>query len=85
MAREKSKDPKARLGDTVFAIVHLVLIVALVVFAFVDLFQAHVVRFAVLMTALVLYYFLVLHKAVLNEIRRKRSAVTSSPAKNAKR
>jgi hypothetical protein len=85
MDLEKSSEPKAKLGDTIFAIVHLLLIVALVVFAFVDLFQGNVVRFAVLMTGLVLYYFLVLHKGVLKEIRRKRSAGTSSRAKNAKR
>jgi len=55
------------------------------VFAFVDLFQGNVVRFAVLMTGLFLYYFLVLHKGVLKEIRRKRSAGTPSRPKNAKR
>ncbi len=58
--------------DWIFAFVHLFLLVGVLIYAFVSLFQGNVVRFALLLALLTLYYFLVLHKAVKKEIARKR-------------
>jgi hypothetical protein len=63
---------RSKLGDTLFAIVHLLALVGLVIYALVALIQGNALRFAVLMGGLALYYILVLHKPVRREIDRKR-------------
>ena len=60
------------MADTIFAIVHLVLLLGIVGYALVSLFQGNTTRFSLLAGCLILYYFLVLHKAVKKEIARKR-------------
>jgi len=63
---------RSKLGDALFAIVHLLALTGLVVYALVALVQGNVLRFAVLMGGLAVYYILVLHKPVRREIDRKR-------------
>jgi len=65
-------DQGSILGDTVFAIAHVLLIIAVFVYGVAALFRGNVLRFIVVTAGLVIYYFLVLHKAVLKEIDRKR-------------
>jgi hypothetical protein len=65
---------KSALGDYIFAFFHIFLLLLVLGYAVVGLFQRNVLRFAVIMAGLAIYYFLVLHKAVLKEIERKRQA-----------
>lgn len=58
--------------DWIFAFFHLFLLLGIAVYAFYSLFMGNVLRFAILIALLALYYFLVLHKAVKKEIERKR-------------
>jgi len=60
------------MGDLAFAIFHLLLLLGAVVLAFYYLIQGNSLRFALMAAGLILYYFLVLHKAVKKEIERKR-------------
>jgi len=66
------KAERSKLGDTLFAIIHLLALAGLVIYALVALVQGNSLRFAVLMGGLALYYVLVLHKPVRREIDRKR-------------
>jgi hypothetical protein len=75
--------PPSKLGDSIFAVFHLLLLAAIVVYAFIGLFQGNTLRFAVILAGLVLYYFLVLHKPVMKEITRKRELKSLSPSKRA--
>jgi len=61
------------VSDWIFAFVHLFLLLAVVIYAIVSLFQGNTLRFEVIVLLLAGYYFLVLHKAVKKEISRKRS------------
>jgi hypothetical protein len=70
--------PRSKLGDTLFAIVHVLALIAVFVYGVVALLQKNTGRFAVVLGGLVLYYFLVLHKAVRKEIERKRKLRDSS-------
>ena len=76
--KSSSSEKRSRLGDTLFAFFHLFLLIAIIIYAVASLIQGNRLRFAVIMACLVLYYFLVLHKPVLKEIRRKRE-LKSSP------
>lgn len=58
--------------DLIFAFVHLLLLVGFVGYAFYLLFQGDTFRFVIILALLLVYYFLVLHKAVKREIERKR-------------
>ena len=58
--------------EWIFAFFHLFLLLAIVVYATVSLFQGNVLRFVIMACLLTGYYFLVLHKAVKKEIERKR-------------
>jgi hypothetical protein len=69
-----------KLGDTIFAIVHVIALIAVFIYGLVGLIQHNTRRFAVVCGGLVLYYFLVLHKAVSKEIDRKRRLKDSSPS-----
>jgi Flp pilus assembly protein TadB len=72
-------EKRSGLGDTIFAFFHLILLIAVIIYAVASLVQGNGLRFAVIMVCLVLYYFLVLHKPVLKEIRRKRELKSSPP------
>ncbi len=63
------------MSDWIFAFFHLFLLLGVVGYTFFSLFQGNTYRFLVLLACLALYYFLVLHKAVMKEIRRKRKKV----------
>jgi hypothetical protein len=69
-----------KLGDTIFAIVHVIALIAVFVYGLVGLIQRNTGRFAIVCGGLALYYFLVLHKAVIKEIGRKRRLKDSSPS-----
>lgn len=76
-------DDKSRstLGDTIFALFHVIALAALAVFAVIDLVQGNLTRFGVIAGALVLYYILVLHKPMLKEIERRRNLKSAPPSK----
>jgi len=56
----------------IFAFFHLFLLIGIVIYALISLVQGNFLRFALILTCLVTYYFLVLHSAVKKEIERKR-------------
>ena len=56
----------------IFAFIHLFLLLGIVIFAFYSLFQGNILRFALIIGLLTIYYFLALHKNVLEEIKRKK-------------
>lgn len=60
------------MGNTLFAIFHLLLVLGAVGLSFYYLFAGNTFRFTIMAACLLLYYFLVLHKAVKNEIERIR-------------
>ena len=75
----KDSKQRSKLGDTIFAVFHLLLLITVAVYAVIRLIQGNTMRFAVMMAGLVLYYFLVLHKAVRKEIDRKRKLRSAGP------
>src|SRR5512136_150954 len=64
--------PPSKLGDTVFAVAHMLALIAVFIYGLVALIGGNTPRFALVMGGLTLYYFLVLHKPVKNEIARRR-------------
>jgi hypothetical protein len=60
------------MGDLIFAFFHLFLLAGIIVYAFYSLIQGNSFRFGLIFVCLIAYYFLVLHKPVKTEIRRKR-------------
>jgi membrane protein implicated in regulation of membrane protease activity len=62
----------SRLGETLFALVHLGLLLAIVVYAAFLLVRGEYVRGGLVFAILAVYYVLVLHKAVRRELARKR-------------
>jgi Flp pilus assembly protein TadB len=58
--------------DWAFAFFHLFLLIGVAVYALYSLFQGSTLRAAFIAAFLILYYFLVLHRAVKKEIERKR-------------
>lgn len=58
--------------DWIFAFFHLLLLVAVIVFAVISLIQGNILRFIILIFLLGSYYLLVLHKPLKKEIERKR-------------
>jgi len=76
-----STAPRSKLGDTIFAIVHVLALIAVFIYGVIGLVQRNTGRFAVVCGGLVLYYFLVLHKAVRKEIHRKRGLKDLSPSR----
>lgn len=75
----KDSEQRSKLGDTIFAVFHLLLLITVAVYAIIGLLQGNTMRFAVIMAGLVLYYFIVLRKAVLKEIDRKRKLRSAGP------
>ena len=61
-----------RAFDTVFALVHLALLVGALIYAIYVIAAGHVVRGVLVLALLVFYYVLVLHSAVRQEISRRR-------------
>jgi hypothetical protein len=70
-----------RLGDTLFAIFHLALIAAIIVYAVVSLAQGNTWRFLVILCGMTIYYFLVLDKPVRLEIERRRRLRGQPPSR----
>jgi hypothetical protein len=58
--------------DYIFAFFHLILLLGLLGYAVFSLLEGNVLRFSLISICLVGYYFLVLHKNVRKEIKRKR-------------
>ncbi|MFQ6070452.1 MAG: hypothetical protein ACE5LC_07995 [Candidatus Aminicenantales bacterium] len=58
--------------DYIFAFFHLFLLLALLVYGILSLFYGNLLRFGLILVSLVLYYILVLHKGVKEEIKRKQ-------------
>ena len=75
-------DSRSKLGDTLFAVFHLLALAALAVLAVIDLVRGKTTRFVVIAGALVLYYFFVLRKPVLKEIERRRNLKSAPPKKS---
>ncbi len=75
----KDSEQRSKLGDTIFAVFHLFLLITVVIYAIIGLVQGNTMRFAVIMAGLLLYYFLVLRKAVFKEIDRKRKLRSAGP------
>jgi len=56
----------------IFAFIHLFLLLGILILAFYSLFQGNVLRFAIIIALLTIYYFIALHKNVMEEIKRKK-------------
>lgn len=69
----------SRLGDTLFALVHLGLLLAAFVYGIVLIFGGQTARGGVILAILALYYVLILHKPVVREISRRREAKGMKP------
>jgi len=65
--------PHARLGDTIFAVAHVLALVAVLIYGVIGLINRNVGRFGLVVVGLALYYALVLHKGVVKEIKRRRA------------
>jgi hypothetical protein len=61
------------MSDTVFALLHLAALAAILAYAVFCLFTGSAGRGGLLLLLLAIYYFLVLHKAVRKEIARRRA------------
>lgn len=61
------------MNGLIFAMFHMLLLFGAIGYAFYTLFQGNHLRFAMMTVVLILYYFLILHKAVKKEIERKRN------------
>jgi hypothetical protein len=68
-SRERSK-----LADTVFAVFHVFALAAVFVYGIVALIGGNTLRFGIVMAGLAVYYALVLHVPVKEEIARKRAS-----------
>jgi len=58
--------------ELLFAILHFLLFIGAIGYAFYTLITGNPLRFGVMIAGLTAYYFFVLHKAVRKEIKRKR-------------
>ena len=59
------------MSDTIFAIVHLFVLLGVLGYAVLSIVRGNVARGGLILVLLAVYYFLVLHKAVSKEIARK--------------
>jgi hypothetical protein len=59
------------MSDTIFAIVHLFVLLGVLGYSVVSIVRGNVARGGLILVLLAVYYFLVLHKAVRKEIARK--------------
>jgi len=60
------------MGDWIFAFFHLFLLIGITAYALCSLIQGNTFRFGLIAVCLVAYYFLVLHKPVKAEMKRRR-------------
>jgi hypothetical protein len=61
------------MSDTLFALLHLAVLLAVLGYALLSLFAGNTARGGLLLILLAVYYLLVLHKAVRKEIARRRA------------
>lgn len=61
------------MSDTLFALIHFAVLLAVLAYAVLSLFTGNVGRGGLLLLLLAVYYLLVLHKAVMKEIARRRA------------
>jgi Ca2+/Na+ antiporter len=61
------------MSDTVFALLHLAVLLAILAYAALSLLSGNAGRGGLLLLLLAVYYLLVLHKAVRKEIARRRA------------
>lgn len=61
------------MSDTIFAIVHLFVLLGVLGYAVLSIVRGNVARGGLILILLAVYYFLILHKAVRKEIARKRT------------
>lgn len=61
------------MSDTIFAIVHLFVLLGVLGYAVLSIVRGNVARGGLILILLAVYYFLVLHKAVRKEIACKRT------------
>ena len=61
------------MSDTVFALLHFAVLLAILAYAVLSLFSGNAGRGGLLLLLLAVYYLLVLHKAVRKEIARRRA------------
>jgi len=59
------------MSDTIFAIVHLFVLLGVLGYAVLSIVRGNVARGGLILVLLAVYYFLVLHKAVRKEIAHK--------------
>jgi len=59
------------MSDTIFAILHLFVLLGVLGYAILSIVRGNVARGGLILVLLAVYYFLVLHKAVRKEIARK--------------
>jgi uncharacterized membrane protein YoaK (UPF0700 family) len=71
-----------RLGDTVFALVHLALLAGAIIVAVLALLKGNTWRFLVVACALLVYYFAVLDKPVRGEIARRKGLRAAGKGKS---
>jgi membrane protein implicated in regulation of membrane protease activity len=61
------------MSDTLFALLHLAVLLAILAYAVLSLFAGNTGRGGLLLLLLAVYYLLVLHKAVRKELARRRA------------
>ena len=76
--------PARRLGDTLFALFHFGLVLAIAGYAVAALIRGYTRRFLIVGAGLAIYYVFVLHPAVKAEIQRRRRLKTEDPAGRSK-
>ncbi|MCJ7681849.1 MAG: hypothetical protein MUP70_14055 [Candidatus Aminicenantes bacterium] len=72
MTKDKGSK-KSEIGDWVFAFFHLFLLAGILIYAVYTLIIGNSLRFSLIFGGLALYYFLVLHKNVKKEIKRRKN------------
>jgi len=60
------------MSDWIFAFIHFGLFIGVIIYAVYYLIQGNISRFFILFVCLTIYYFLVLHKGVKQEIQRRK-------------
>lgn len=75
----------SRLGETLFALFHLALLVGAVGIAVLALVRGNTWRFLVICCCLAIYYVVVLDKPVRQEVARRRSLRAANQGKGPKK
>lgn len=74
-------EPRSRLGDTIFALAHVALLVGAVIIAVAALLRGNTWRSLLIACCLAVYYFWILDKPVRAEIARRRELRRNPPDK----